>query len=68
VRVAESREERVRRRGGRPPMIDTEILERITAVFDGGASKASISRTFKAPRPTLLGTFAQVGWSAAAKT
>jgi hypothetical protein len=49
-------------------MIDTEILERITAVLDGGASKASISCTFKAPRSTLLGTLAQVGWSAAAKT
>jgi hypothetical protein len=56
VRVAGRCKERGRRRGGRPPMIDTEIHERITAVFDGGASKASTSRTFKAPRSTLLDT------------
>ena len=64
VRVAGSCEERGRRRGGRPPMIDTKILERITAVLDGGASNASITRTFRAPRSTLLGTLARVGWSA----
>ena len=34
------------RRGGRPPMIDAETLERITAALDSGASKASVCRTF----------------------
>lgn len=28
-------------------MIDTETLERVTAALDGGASKASVRRTFK---------------------
>ena len=37
-------------------MIDAETLERITAALDGGASKASVCRTFKVPRSTLLGT------------
>jgi DNA invertase Pin-like site-specific DNA recombinase len=55
------------RQGGRPPMIDAETLERITAALDGGASKASVCRTFKVPRSTLLGTLARIGWTAPAK-
>jgi len=51
------------RQGGRPPMIDTETLERITTALDGGASKAS----FKVPRSTLIGTLARIGWTAPAK-
>jgi len=35
------------RQNGHPLMIDTEILERITAALDGEASKASVCRTFK---------------------
>ncbi|MEV9084631.1 recombinase family protein, partial [Klebsiella pneumoniae] len=50
-----------------PPMIDAETLERITAALDGGASKASVCRTFKVPRSTLLGTLARIGWTAPAK-
>ncbi|MBD8469569.1 recombinase family protein [Sphingomonas sp. CFBP 8765] len=50
--------------GGRPPMIDTETLERITAALDGGASKVSVCRTFKVPRSTLIGTLAWIGWTA----
>lgn len=38
------------RQGGRRPMIETETLERITTALDGGASKASVCRTFKVPR------------------
>jgi DNA invertase Pin-like site-specific DNA recombinase len=49
------------RQGGRPPMIDAETLERITAALDGGASKAAVCRTFKVPRSTLLGTLDRVG-------
>ena len=59
-----------KRRGrqvGRPPMIDAEALERITAALGGGASKASVCRTFKVPRSTLLGTLARIGWTAPAK-
>ncbi|MBD8737715.1 recombinase family protein [Sphingomonas sp. CFBP 13706] len=56
------------RNGGRPPMIDTETLERITAALDGGASKASVCRTFKVPRSTLIGTLVRIGWTAPAKT
>ena len=44
-----------------------ETLERITAALDGGASKASVCRTFKVPRSTLLGTLARIGWTAPAK-
>ncbi|MBB3589240.1 DNA invertase Pin-like site-specific DNA recombinase [Sphingomonas sp. BK481] len=49
------------RKGGRPPMIDTETLERITTALDGGASKASACRTFKVPRSTRIGTLARIG-------
>lgn len=49
------------RRGGRPPSIDAETLERITAALDGGASKASVCRTFKVARSTLLDTLARTG-------
>jgi len=49
-------------------MIDTETLERITATLDNGASKASVCRTFKVPRSTLIGTLARIGWTATAKT
>jgi DNA invertase Pin-like site-specific DNA recombinase len=55
------------RQGGRPPMIDAETLERITGALDGGASKASVCRTFKVPRSTLLGTLARIGWTSPAK-
>jgi len=56
------------RKGGRPPMIDTGTLERITTALDGGASKASVCRTFKVPRSTLIGTLGRIGWTAPAKT
>ena len=56
------------RQRGRPPMIDTETLERSTAALDSGASKASVCRTFKVPRLTLIGTLARIGWTAPAKT
>ena len=56
------------RKGGRPPMIDTETLERITTALDGGASKTSVCRTFKIPRSTLIGTLGRIGWTAPAKT
>jgi DNA invertase Pin-like site-specific DNA recombinase len=56
------------RQGGRPPMIDTETLERITTALDSGAGKASVCRTFKVPRSTLIGTLTRIGWTAPAKT
>jgi DNA invertase Pin-like site-specific DNA recombinase len=56
------------RQGGRPPIIDTETLERSTAALDNGASKASVCRTFKIPRSTLIGTLGWIGWAAPAKT
>ncbi|WP_425342574.1 helix-turn-helix domain-containing protein [Rubellimicrobium aerolatum] len=55
------------RRGGRPPTLDPEQIEQITAALDGGASKASVCRTFKVPRSTLLDTLAWVGWTSPAK-
>lgn len=52
------------RYGGRPPTLDAEKLEQITAALAGGASKSSISRTFNVPRSTLADTLARTGWAA----
>ncbi|WP_375459873.1 recombinase family protein [uncultured Enterovirga sp.] len=51
------------RRGGRPPSLDAEKVEQVVAALDGGASKASVCRTFKVPRSTLLGTLERFGWT-----
>lgn len=53
------------RKGGRPPSIDPEKIEQIIAALAGGASKASVCRTFKVPRSTLADTLERVGWSGA---
>lgn len=55
------------RRGGRPPSIDAETIEQITAALDAGASKASVCRSFKVPRSTLIGTLDRIGWTGAVK-
>ena len=55
------------RRGGRPPSIDAETLEQIVTALEGGASKASVCRTFKVPRSTLIDTLRRTGWSAPAR-
>ena len=55
------------RQGGRPPTIDAEMMEQIKIALDGGASKASICRSFKVPRSTLIGSLERVGWSAPTK-
>lgn len=54
------------RQGGPPPMIDTDP-RRITAALDGGASKASVCRTFKVPYAALIGTLARIGWAPPAR-
>ena len=51
------------RRGGRPPALGPEEIEQVTAALDGGASKASVCRSFKIARSTLLDTLARAGWS-----
>jgi DNA invertase Pin-like site-specific DNA recombinase len=51
------------RKGGRPPALDPERVEQIVSALEGGASKASVCRSFKVPRSTLLGTLARVGWT-----
>ncbi len=51
------------RRGGRPPALGPEQLEQVVAALDGGASKASVCRSFKVARSTLLDTLARMGWS-----
>ena len=51
------------RKGGRPPALDAERIEQITAALEAGASKASVCRGFKVPRSTLLDTLARVGWT-----
>lgn len=53
------------RSGGRPPTLDAEAIEKIVAALDDGASKASICRSFKVPRSTLLGTLERIGWTGA---
>jgi DNA invertase Pin-like site-specific DNA recombinase len=51
------------RKGGRPPSLDPEKVEQIIAALEGGATKASVCRTFKVPRSTLLDTLARIGWT-----
>ena len=51
------------RTGGRPLAIEQERVEQIVAALEGGASKASVCRSFKVPRSTLLDTLARVGWT-----
>jgi len=55
------------RHGGRPPTIDAEMMEQIKTALDGGASKASVCRSFKVARSTLIGSLDRVGWSAPPK-
>lgn len=50
------------RKGGRRPTVDPERLEGIVAALEAGASKASVCRSFKVPRSTLLDTLARAGW------
>lgn len=51
------------RKGGRPPTIDAQKIEQITAALAAGASKSSVCRTFKVPRSTLTDTLGRIGWS-----
>jgi DNA invertase Pin-like site-specific DNA recombinase len=51
------------RHGGRPPTIDAEKLEQVTAALAGGVNKSSISRTFNVPRSTLADTLTRAGWA-----
>ena len=51
------------RSGGRPPALVEEQIEQIVATLDAGASKASVCRSFKVPRSTLLDTLKRIGWS-----
>ena len=55
------------RKGGRPPTIDTEKVEQILAALEAGASKASVCRTFKVPRSTLIDTLRRTGWTGPGK-
>jgi DNA invertase Pin-like site-specific DNA recombinase len=55
------------RKGGRPPSLDPEKVDQIVDALDGGASKASVCRTFRVPRSTLLDTLARIGWTGAAE-
>ena len=52
------------RRGGRPTAIDAEKLTAIVAALDGGATKATVCRTFGIKRSTLIDSLARIGWSA----
>ena len=40
-------------------------MERIVAALDDGASKASVCRSFKVPRSTLIDTLHRAGWTGA---
>src|ERR1700712_900181 len=52
------------RQGGRPPTISAEMMEQIKTALEGGASKASVCRSFKVARSTLIGSLERIGWSA----
>jgi DNA invertase Pin-like site-specific DNA recombinase len=52
------------RRGGRPVAVDAEKLSAVVAALEGGATKASVCRTFGIKRSTLLDSLARNGWSA----
>ncbi|MFK4824526.1 recombinase family protein [Paenochrobactrum sp. BZR 588] len=55
-----------KRRGkypGRPLALNQEKIDQIVTALEGGASKASVCRTFSVPRSTLIDTLARVGWS-----
>ena len=56
------------RRGGRPVTVDDENVEQIRTALDGGASKASVCRTFGVARSTLVDTLRRIGWSGAKAT
>ncbi|EGX5978432.1 recombinase family protein [Salmonella enterica] len=51
------------RKGGRPPAIDAEKVEQILTALEAGASKASVCRTFRVPRSTLIDTLRRIGWA-----
>jgi DNA invertase Pin-like site-specific DNA recombinase len=51
------------RKGGRPPTIDPEKVEQIIRALEGGTSKASVCRSFKVARSTLLDTLKRTGWT-----
>ena len=56
------------RKGGRPPSIDAERIDQILAALEGGASKASVCRSFKVPRSTLIDMLKRTGWTDAGST
>ena len=56
------------RKGGRPPTIDAEKVEQVLAALEAGASKASVCRTFKVARSTLIDTLKRTGWTGPGKT
>ena len=53
------------RKGGRPLALGPEQLEQVVAALNDGASKASVCRSFKVARSTLLDTLARIGWVSA---
>ena len=53
------------RKGGRPPTIGAEKVEQMLAALEGGASKASVCRSFQVPRSTLIDMLKRTGWAGA---
>lgn len=51
------------RRGGRPPALGPEKTEQIITALDGGASQASVCRSFGVARSTLIDTLRRSGWT-----
>ena len=51
------------RKGGRPHALNPEQLEQVVTALDRGTSKASVCRTFKVARSTLLDTLTRIAWS-----
>jgi len=46
----------------------TEKVEQVLAALEAGASKASVCRTFKVARSTLIDTLKRTGWTGPGKT
>ncbi len=55
------------RKGGRPLALCPEQIEQVIAALNSGASKASVCRSFKVARSTLLDTLTRTGWSRTAE-
>ncbi len=67
VMVGLAAAKRRERQGGRPPMINTEIPERIAAGTGRWGQQGVCLPDLKIPRSTLINALARIGWTTPAK-